>query len=361
MTHPHFLAHLFVRWVEFVSLVSLVGGIVYWNFVVLTIKRVVPEFKQQLLRRKLLITLLVLGVTLITDMIFRSLMMSGKPIGDLWPLLSIILLKTHSGKVFIGQGVLILLLTGFLLANHKNNMERLIDRLILTGLSIGLCLTVSLSGHAANRGSLQPTVLADVIHLLAVSAWVGGLFAVRLNLSSGLSGLKEPAFSSSLRIGIQRFSMVAILSVGALMVGGLYNTTAHVASPELLVGTPYGRILIVKWTLILPMLILGGLIRYGIFPLLLDLSRKTRMGFLACVSTRFIKLFLKNPAPIDLSKWFFRMVTIEAVLGLMVLFCSAWMTQLAPPHQRSIVPVHTGHTGKYSGPHISDSSLSYNY
>ena len=135
--------------------------------------------------------------------------------------------------------------------------------------------------------------------------------------------------------------MVAVTSVGVLIATGLYNTYVHVHSPTLLIGTSYGRILIVKWSLLIPMLALGALSRYGILPLLQAHAGKSTRGFLTRRVTGWIKSILNNPTPLELERWFFRLIMIEAILGLGVLACSAWMTQLPPPHQISTAMEHS--------------------
>lgn len=330
MNHPHFFIHVLVRWLEFITLVGVVGGWVYWNFVASAICRETSDFKERSFQRWIFIAVMMLGSAMITDMIFRSLMISGKPIGHLWAVLPTVLLKTHFGRVWIWQFLLIIILAGFLLVHRIKNTWRVGERLISLGTSFGICLTISLTGHAADLGNFRFTVLSDWIHLVAISSWVGGLFALRLHLSGALVPLREKTRSRCLRIGIEQFTKVAVTSVVALMVGGLYNTYVHVHSPALLVGTSYGKILIVKWLLVLPMLVLGGLSRYGILPLLQESGGK---GLLVRLATGFIKTWDVNPGPQKLEKWFFRLITIEALLGLGVLACSAWITQLPPPHE----------------------------
>jgi len=343
VNHPHFFIHVLVRWLEFVALVVLVGGLVYWNFVASVVRRKVPGFNPPSFDRWNLTAALMLGAAALVDMVFRSLMISGRPLGQLGSVLPTVLLKTHFGRVWIGLLSLIVLLSGFLLLHRMKKGGSFLERLIPLAASLGICLTLSLAGHAADLGNFRLTVLTDWIHLAAISSWVGGLFALRLHFSKVLAPLEEKTRIRSLRTGIEQFTKVAVTSVVALTVGGLYNTYVHVHSPALLAGTSYGKILVVKWLMVLPMLGLGGLSRYGILPMLQYLDGTTRKGFLARWAASVIKAWVPTPGPKNLEKLFFRLITIEALLGLGVLACSAWITQLAPPHESTFGAEHDHH------------------
>jgi putative copper export protein len=124
-------------------------------------------------------------------------------------------------------------------------------------------------------------------------------------------------------------------SVGALIVAGAYNASGHVHSSALLIGTDYGRVLIVKWALLLPMLALGAVNRYGLLPLLWAYTGRIKKDFLTRKVTEWMKPLFRHRTSLDLERRFLRLVMIEAILGLGVLACSAYMTQLSPPHQIS--------------------------
>lgn len=335
MTHSHLLIHVLVRWMEFTALVGVVGGLVYWQFVATAVSTDLTAGSRLSFRRGILTAVLLLGAVDLTDMVFRSLMISGKSIGQVWPFIPTVLFKTHFGSVWMGRFGLIAALAVFLLWKRTKSVLTGAERIILVGIAFGLCLTLSLSGHAADLGNLRPTVLSDWIHVVAISSWLGGLFSMRLHLPGVVNGLEEKDQSRCLGIEIEQFGRVAMTSVVALMAGGLYNTYAHVYSPSLLAGTSYGKILVVKWMLVLPMLGLGGLSRYGILPLLKNPEERTGRGILARIGTRVIRTLSGSTEPVELKKWFFRMILVESLLGLAVLACTAWMTQLPPPHQPS--------------------------
>ena len=186
MTHQHLLFHVLVRWLEFTALVGLVGGLIYWQFVSPSISQHLSILDRRAFRHGILLTVLFLAVTDVTDMVMRSMMISGKSIGGVLPVIPTVLLKTHFGWVWMSRISLIALLAVLYLAIRGKNVMSRADRFVSIAIAGGLCLTLSLSGHAVDLGNFRLTVLADWIHVVAVSAWVGGLFFLRLHLRFSL-------------------------------------------------------------------------------------------------------------------------------------------------------------------------------
>ncbi|MGP4000018.1 copper resistance CopC/CopD family protein [Streptomyces sp. 8N706] len=105
----------------------------------------------------------------------------------------------------------------------------------------GLAATWALAEHAST--GLQPGVAmpVDVLHLLAVAAWLGGLAALLVALYRG------PAVE---RTAVRRFSRLAFGSVILLAATGLYQSWRQVGSWNALTSTSYGRLLLVKLALV---------------------------------------------------------------------------------------------------------------
>ncbi|MBW1598721.1 copper resistance CopC/CopD family protein [Streptomyces sp. JJ38] len=105
----------------------------------------------------------------------------------------------------------------------------------------GLGGTWAMSEHAST--GLQPGVAMplDVVHLLCVAAWLGGLATLAAVLRWG------PALPRS---AAHAFSRLAFVSVLLLVATGLYQSWRQVGSWSALTGTDYGRLLVVKVLLI---------------------------------------------------------------------------------------------------------------
>ncbi|MFB0628040.1 copper resistance protein CopC [Streptomyces sp. AB3(2024)] len=105
----------------------------------------------------------------------------------------------------------------------------------------GIAATWALAEHAST--GIQPGIAmpVDILHLLAVATWLGGLVALLVALH------KVPDIE---REAVQRFSKVAFISVLVLAVTGVYQSWRQLGSWSALTGTSYGRLLIIKVSLV---------------------------------------------------------------------------------------------------------------
>jgi copper transport protein len=120
--------------------------------------------------------------------------------------------------------------------------------------AIGLCLTVSLTGHAVTGRWHLLALPADVLHLLGGSLWLGGLVmlvAVALPLAT-------PATLDRI---VPRYSTLATVSVIAIVVSGVFQSIRQVGTLHALTSTSYGQILIVKLVAFTLVVILAALSR----------------------------------------------------------------------------------------------------
>ncbi|MEU9865773.1 copper resistance protein CopC [Streptomyces sp. NPDC047971] len=101
----------------------------------------------------------------------------------------------------------------------------------------GVAGTWALAEHAST--GLQPGIAmpVDILHLLAVAAWLGGLTTLLVAL------YRAPDIE---RAAVERFSKVAFGSVVVLAATGLYQSWRQVGSWSALTGTSYGQLLLVK-------------------------------------------------------------------------------------------------------------------
>ncbi|MCP3754965.1 copper resistance protein CopC [Streptomyces sp. TBY4] len=101
----------------------------------------------------------------------------------------------------------------------------------------GIAATWALSEHASTGIQTALAMPVDIVHLLAVAVWLGGLTALLVALH------KVPGIE---RTAIRRFSTVAFTSVVVLACTGTYQAWRQVGSWSALTGTEYGRLLLLK-------------------------------------------------------------------------------------------------------------------
>lgn len=122
----------------------------------------------------------------------------------------------------------------------------------------GLLATFGATGHAIAADQRALRLLADFVHVAAMSAWLGGLtlLAVVLLTRRGDAGVAATVAA--------RFSPVAAISVAALVVTGVYQGWRQVGSWAALDGTTYGRELAVKVALVAAALAAAAVSRWWV-------------------------------------------------------------------------------------------------
>ncbi|MEU3284233.1 copper resistance protein CopC [Streptomyces longwoodensis] len=105
-----------------------------------------------------------------------------------------------------------------------------------TVLAVGLALTWAAAEHASAGIQVPLAMTSSVVHLLAMAAWLGGLTALLVLLRRDTPPLAT----------VTRFSRLAMLSVTALAVTGLYQAWRGLGTLTALTDTSYGRLLLAK-------------------------------------------------------------------------------------------------------------------
>jgi putative copper resistance protein D len=133
--------------------------------------------------------------------------------------------------------------------------------------ALGMIATIAWTGHAGsgigNAGLIH--LAADVLHLIATAAWPGGLVSLALLLATARhdEGL---AWASAAKEITQRFSTLGIVSVGVIFATGVVNAWMLVGSMQALIGTDYGRLLVLKIALFAAMLAIAAANRFVVTP-----------------------------------------------------------------------------------------------
>ncbi|MFC9748629.1 copper resistance CopC/CopD family protein [Streptomyces niveus] len=110
-----------------------------------------------------------------------------------------------------------------------------------TVVAAGIAGTWALSEHASTGIQTGLAMPLDVLHLLAVAAWLGGLVSLLVAL------YRVPDLE---RAAVRRFSRIAFISVVVLAVTGVYQSWRQVGSWDAWTDTSYGQLLLVKIGLI---------------------------------------------------------------------------------------------------------------
>ncbi|MFI1358067.1 copper resistance CopC/CopD family protein [Streptomyces sp. NPDC020898] len=120
--------------------------------------------------------------------------------------------------------------------------------------AVGVALCVGLAGtwaaaeHASAGIQVPAAMVSAVLHLLAMSVWLGGLTALLVAL------FRAPADDPLPAAAVARFSRLAVASVAVLAATGVYQSWRGLGSWEAFT-TPYGRTLALKVAAVALMLV----------------------------------------------------------------------------------------------------------
>lgn len=149
-----------------------------------------------------------------------------------------------------------------------------------------LLLTQSFQGNPAQQAEWVLPVLADWVHLLSATVWLGGVgYLVTVVLPGAL---REEALLAGLAETVRAFSSLAVAAVLAASITGIAQSAGLVGSLEALLSTAYGQALLVKLSGSAVLLVLGAFHQLVISPQLslwrlraqqaLDAARRFRIS-----------------------------------------------------------------------------------
>jgi copper transport protein len=232
------------------------------------------------------------------------------------------LMSTTVGAILAAKIGLIIGLAGVLVAYWCVSA----GRRWLWSLAVVLLLLVLMSdalvSHSAATAEWRSLAIgAQLVHLVGVTLWVGGLgyFATLFWWSVFL----ERSVVSELAWAIPTFSLLAVGAVGLLTVSGLYLTQLHLGSADQLISTPYGRTLLAKLGVVAFMVGLGGYHQF--------------------IMHRRILASLDQPGGSSglVSQRFKRTLRIEAALGVLALLLATFLGTTSPPSDISSAVTET--------------------
>jgi putative copper resistance protein D len=203
-----------------------------------------------------------LAVTVLTGVIWVHLLtmrMTGALSSDA---LGTVIAKTQFGQASAIRFVFALILASCLVFDRVATL-----RCFALASALGLAAGIAWTGHAGSTPDQLGNVhlAGDILHLWAVSAWIGGLVLLALLLIAARrqQGAAWRAFELD---AVRRFSTLGIASVATLTLSGLISAWILVGSWRGLVVTDYGRLLSVKLVVFAIMLAFAAVNRLWLTP-----------------------------------------------------------------------------------------------
>lgn len=240
------------------------------------------------------------------------------------PLRGILLLKIVSPAVLLlltfGRSTAVELPSvGLVASPARGALEASVMLAVVALLPLG----ISLTSHAAASSLLLP-LLADWLHLLSASVWIGGLVYLVAILAPILTHVAAQDRIEFLGPFTQRFSNLALTSVVALVATGSYAAWNNIPDVNAVTATAYGRTLAVKIAFLIPVLGIAAVNLLVIRPRLLQAARR----------------MIETARALAVQRRFFRQVRSEAILGTVILLAAAVLALLPTSRQvRALTPL----------------------
>jgi copper transport protein len=225
-----------VRWLYFVSLALLTGGL---GFRLLVLRGSVPREAERRFYRATAIGVIASLEVGIVAFLLRAqdalqLPFTGFLYGDLSPFAK----STRFGQAFVAMELGFAVVAALLFLAWLTGRRALLW--VAFVLSLGLGSGLSLSSHQADDRGWLPT-FADWVHLSAATLWIGGLLSLSLVVWNDRE-LRRSSF--------WRFSELAGPLVALVVAAGVYMSFERFPALDDLWEVGYGRLLLVKLGLV---------------------------------------------------------------------------------------------------------------
>jgi putative copper resistance protein D len=179
---------------------------------------------------------------------------------------------------------------------------------VLVLLAAGFAASLVGVGHGMTGAGHGPAVarihmVADMVHLLCAAAWIGGLFCLGPLLHRVVTGSET---SETARRALRRFSTMGYWAVALVLITGCINALVMVPRPASLIGSDYGRALLLKLALVVVLVVMAIINRVVLTP-----------PIMAASDAAGIRRLWHN-------------VVAEQVVGIVVLAVVAWLGTIHP-------------------------------
>ncbi|MFG2717740.1 copper resistance D family protein [Streptomyces sp. NPDC048416] len=219
----------------------------------------------------------------------------GMPFGDalapgaLWDFLRAPAAKgawIAQGTLYLVQNLVLVLAAAALAALFLPRVRRHLDALALAALPLTLAvsLVAAIPATAPKDAEKVVDLVLGQVHIVSGTVWTGGL-AVLAALASTRRRLSDDAGTLWADLW-RRFSLVALVCVGAVLTSGLWMSWKHVGGIAQLWTTGYGLFLLIKIALVLGMITAGGVNQFWLMPRIVRARRAEDAGSLLHLTLR---------------------------------------------------------------------------
>ncbi len=145
---------------------------------------------------------------------------------------------------------------------------------------VALAFLPAMGGHTSVQSPVPLLLPANVLHVLAMSAWLGGIAVLVLALRAATTKLDPGDRGRLLTAVVARFSTLAGVAIAVLLASGIVQGIVEVRTFPHLLDTAFGRAVLIKVVVALGIVALGYVNRQRLLPALRRSDTPGRAGAL---------------------------------------------------------------------------------
>jgi copper transport protein len=188
-----------------------------------------------------------------------------------------------------------------------------------------LVLLPSFGGHTSVQSPVAILLPANILHVLAMSAWLGGIAVLVFALRSATAELAPDQRTPLLADTVGRFSALASIALPVLLLSGVLQAAVEVRSFPALLDSAFGRSVLIKVMIALGIIALGYINRQELLP-------------------ELRKAAAENTTPGRTGVLLRRTLRFELALGIAALAATGALSSYAPSVAESSGPYATSTT-----------------
>ena len=131
---------------------------------------------------------------------------------------------------------------------------------------VALAFLPALGGHASVQSPRWLLLPMNVVHVMCMAAWLGGVTVLVFALRRATTGLEAGDRTRLLAVTVARFSTMAGIAVALLLLSGVVQSVVYVRTPAHLLDTAFGRAVLIKFVLFCGLVALGYVNRRRLLP-----------------------------------------------------------------------------------------------
>ncbi len=241
-------AYVAIRWLQYGALLVTIGAIVF-GLVVLPFSDpaawpvTVPVMRGRVARVGLYAALL-LGVSAMMRLLAQGYAMNGEPRMPDLALFGTLLRVTQWGHAWLLEAGAILAAGAAFVATRRGSRSAWP---VLAVAGCAMAFAMALSGHAAAAPTLRtPALLADALHIIGASGWMGSLLVLVMVGIPAVLGTESPERLRCVSELVNLFSPTALAFAALTAVTGVFAAWLQVGAVSALWETRYGQLLLIK-------------------------------------------------------------------------------------------------------------------